>query len=249
VQTLCGVVRFMDAGLGSTALDLLQHPSTSGRVVLAVCKALRSVTTADDERRPSSKAFPNARLLGQNKSMAVFMALLAKFADEDAEVAAAVLLTLRQLAANDEICKEFADVGGISKSLQLLHQQMDNRTMVTACCSALRQLANSDDVKKAIVEADGLELLLRSGPHVLPCCKWCTCIVPWRRWAGRCWCRLVATRVPGGCCGGPCLARGAYPIQTATRIVRTRAATHPCVAHACTVPRGATEAASAMGAG
>lgn len=153
--------KFMEAGLGKMALDLLQQPACPGSTVTAACKVLKSMAAADDERPPASKAFQHARQLAQSNSMPVLAGLLERFADEDADVTSAVLLTLRQLAANNEICKEFADAGGVSKCLQVLQSSLDNRGLVAACCSALRQLTNSDEVKKTILEAHGLELLLR----------------------------------------------------------------------------------------
>jgi hypothetical protein len=66
---------FMEAGYGVSLLQLLQRhssgPASSSEaglpepLVVAACGVLRALTTADDDRPPSSKAFINARLLAR----------------------------------------------------------------------------------------------------------------------------------------------------------------------------------------
>ena len=90
------------------------HPHTPPQV--------RSVTTADDERPPSSKAFMHARVLAKSHAaIRVLLAVLRRVpAATHPATAVRVLGTVRQVAANEEICREFTDDGGVIACLGVL---------------------------------------------------------------------------------------------------------------------------------
>lgn len=69
-----------------------------------------------------------------------------------------------QIAANDEICKAFAESGGVDVLQQLLAASADaaSPNLVRATAAALRQLANSDSIKAQLAEAGMLGTLLRA---------------------------------------------------------------------------------------
>jgi RING finger protein 170 len=68
-----------------------------------------------------------------------------------------------QIAANDEICKSFAESGGVSSLLQLLcaATEAGPPELVRGSAAALRQLANSDSIKAQLAEEGALPVLLR----------------------------------------------------------------------------------------
>lgn len=78
-----------------------------------------------------------------------------------------------QIAANDEICKAFAEAGGVSALQQLLTTAATATTtdssatngpspeLVRGAAAALRQLANSDSIKAQLAEQGVLPVLLR----------------------------------------------------------------------------------------
>ncbi len=188
----------MDAEIGSLTLRVLHHTSSSSSascddvnaVVLAVCAVLTSLTTADDESLPSSRAFPNARQLAKegaaekvvtslriyttlstntstnisssNESNSTFTTTTNSTTNRD--VVIALCSTLRQVAANDDICQEAAGAGAVPLALQLADKALETKDMglLRAALNVLKQLASSDGVKAEIFEAGGLETIQKS---------------------------------------------------------------------------------------
>jgi hypothetical protein len=57
----------MEIGFAADVCDLLRRPDVQLPAAAAAAGALRSFTTADDERPPASKAFAHARMLAKNQ--------------------------------------------------------------------------------------------------------------------------------------------------------------------------------------
>jgi hypothetical protein len=72
-----------------------------------------------------------------------------------------LLNAVRQLAANDEICRSFCDEGGAQQCLSLLRGGAGAAELERSALAALRQLANSDQVKAALAEAGALDDICR----------------------------------------------------------------------------------------
>ncbi|KXZ54662.1 hypothetical protein GPECTOR_4g728 [Gonium pectorale] len=148
--------RLVDSGVAVTLLSLLSDPSSPPPLLGAACGVLRAVTTADDERPPSSRAFVHARLLAgsQHGAIRVLLGVLRRLpAEQEPATVCKLLGTVRQIAANEEICREFTDDGGVVSCLQVLRGSAGRRDVVRSCLSALRQLAHSDGVKRLLAEA------------------------------------------------------------------------------------------------
>lgn len=160
-ETKC---RLVDVGFAAALLGILAQPSTSLELVAPACGVIRSVTTADDERPPSSKAFMHARMLAKASSaIKVLLGVLLRVPPaEEPALLVVVLGTVRQVAANEEICREFSDDGGVRTCLAVLRQCSASRDVVRACLSALRQLAHSDGVKKLVAASGGIEGVLQA---------------------------------------------------------------------------------------
>ncbi|EFJ47195.1 hypothetical protein VOLCADRAFT_105247 [Volvox carteri f. nagariensis] len=115
--------RLVDSGTVATLLEQMQEPNAPLDFLGAACGVVRSVTTADDERPPASKAFMHARLLAKNHAaIRVLLGVLRRVpAAEEPGTACRVLGTVRQVAANEEICREFTDDGGVMACLHVLN--------------------------------------------------------------------------------------------------------------------------------
>mmetsp|Transcript_20935 Transcript_20935/g.45788 ORF Transcript_20935/g.45788 Transcript_20935/m.45788 type:complete len:493 (-) Transcript_20935:195-1673(-) len=171
--------RLVELGFAAMLLELLQkalaedqQASSSGSalpldLVTNCCGAIRSVVTADDDRPPGSSAFKNARMLAkQHQALKVLLGVLRHTGSSNADAAAAVLQAVRQLSANEEICKEFKDDGGVVAILDVLRSWLARRDVVRTALGALRQLANSDGVKTLLAENGALQLVLQCiGAH------------------------------------------------------------------------------------
>ncbi|KAG2434650.1 hypothetical protein HXX76_007544 [Chlamydomonas incerta] len=159
-ETKCKLV---EGGVAATLLELLQQPEAPLELIGAACGVVRSVTTADDERPPSSKAFMHARILAKSHSaIRVLLAVLRRVpAATHPATVVRVLGTVRQVAANEEICREFTDDGGVISCLGVLRDCSANKEVAKACLSALRQLAHSDTVKVLLAEHGAVELAMR----------------------------------------------------------------------------------------
>ncbi|GLI67218.1 hypothetical protein VaNZ11_011142 [Volvox africanus] len=155
--------RLVDSGTVATLLEQLQAPDAPLDFVGAACGVVRSVTTADDERPPASKAFMHARILAKSHAaIRVLLAVLRRVpAAQEPATACRVLGTVRQVAANEEICREFTDDGGVMACLQVLRECAAQRDVCRACLGALRQLAHSDTVKQLLAEAGAVDQAVR----------------------------------------------------------------------------------------
>lgn len=103
-------------------LDKLKSPDVDLEFIAPASGTVRSVVTADDDRPPGSKAFMHARMLGKTHgAIKVLLGLVRRVsAAARPDVLAALLSSVRMLAANEEICKEFSDDGGIHACLDVL---------------------------------------------------------------------------------------------------------------------------------
>lgn len=185
----------MEADLGSLTLRILRQSSSSSSnddsstnaVVIAICAVLGSLTSADDESLPSSRAFLNARQLAMEGAAEALVSSLRIYTtvktssnsdyintidisgnisstNTNRDVIIALCSTLRQVAANDDICQEAAGSGAVPLALQLADRGLDTQDMelLRAALNVLKQLASSDGIKAEVFEAGGLETLKES---------------------------------------------------------------------------------------
>jgi hypothetical protein len=163
----------VNGGYPMAALELLQ--TLAGRkiesdqpdflpLVKALSGSLKALVTADDDRPHvvGSAAFKNARFLAkEGKAAASFMAIIRHpSVVGDAATSASVLGAMRWFAANDEICKEFLEDGGVLACLGMIQRWMHSPEVVAASLGALRQLSGSDGVKKMMAENEGIQQVL-----------------------------------------------------------------------------------------
>lgn len=154
----------MDSDVVDELVRVLDTDDSSPHDFLVASAAVvRAVTTGDDERPFTSKAFNHARALANTVSAhKVLLKLLRKMLAAGTVGSSVALLTaLRQVCANDDICKEAADEGAVDVCCGILQQGQSGsaRDLVTACCGTLKQLANSDMIKVMIANRQGIQLL------------------------------------------------------------------------------------------
>jgi hypothetical protein len=166
--------RFMDLGFGELVLQRLADAQLPSDFIPPACSCLRSFTSADDERPIACRAFLHARLLAkQHNALKVLLAVLRRVGGEQPQLCAALLATVKQIAANEEICKEFSDDGGVLCCLELTTVAGGADVEVARCgCGALRQLANSDSVKQLLAEHGALDMIARWVGGWLRCARW-----------------------------------------------------------------------------
>ncbi|BDA43881.1 Armadillo repeat-containing protein 6 [Coccomyxa sp. Obi] len=139
-------------------------PPLPAPALAAICSALRSFATADDLRPSTSRAFQNGRTIANAGALEAMFGILQRENSTAAaaghpELVAAVCGAMRRIAVNDEICTEFADLGGLAATMQAVRKGMGSAAVSRSGFGLLRQLANSDAIKNAIVDRDGLELI------------------------------------------------------------------------------------------
>lgn len=127
----------------------------------AACDAARALTTGDDPRDPASGAFAHSRAMAKAGAAAALTDALARLpAEEDPALLAAVADTLKHTAVNDDICKEVAERGGLTRAFDLLRGCGAGDAAAAKSTAALaRQLLGSDANKSAATTAGGLAVL------------------------------------------------------------------------------------------
>jgi hypothetical protein len=81
----------VDSGFAGELVQLLHHEGLTPEAAAACAGALRSFTTADDERPPASKAFVHARVLAKNsKALQALLQALNRTASSSSNNKAAI---------------------------------------------------------------------------------------------------------------------------------------------------------------
>lgn len=157
--------RFMDLGADEALVKYLKNHAeemgSDGAALQAACDAIRSLTVADDDRPAASNAFKNAMKIAKAGAMDAFLEILPQRA-KALPILPSLCLTLKSLAVNDEICRDFAQEGGLSMVLEFLDysSKYPNRIVGRTSLALLSQLAGSDANKEAIVKNDGLQRII-----------------------------------------------------------------------------------------
>jgi len=153
---------FMKAEVEHCLVDVLRTCSSSASL-RGACSAVRALCTGDDPREPASGAFTHSRAFAKvGTASALVSAIKRTPAEEDPTLVAALCQALKQTAANEEICKEVSEEGGIQLILGLIGggAASTNATLAKMASACLRQLAGSDANKGLIIESGGLPALV-----------------------------------------------------------------------------------------
>lgn len=142
--------------LAGSITRYLQHPE----VVRDACVALRVMTFDDDVRVPFGHAHEHAKMIVLEQNGLKVMVEAAKAHPENTSVLSELCATLSRLAVRNEFCQDIVDLGGLKFMITLLADSLDCQELVKQVLSALKAIAGNDDVKDAIVNAGGAELIV-----------------------------------------------------------------------------------------
>lgn len=157
---------FMDLKADEAIVQYLRNHAeemgSDGAALQAACDAIRALTIADDDRPAASNAFKNAMKIAKAGAMPAFLEILPQ-RSKCLPILPSLCLTIKSLAVNDEICRDFADDGGLDLVLEFLNYacKFPSKLVARSTCALLSQLAGSDANKEAIVRSGGLEKIFQ----------------------------------------------------------------------------------------
>ncbi|XP_051554618.1 armadillo repeat-containing protein 6 isoform X1 [Myxocyprinus asiaticus] len=151
---------FVKAGalalLTGSIIRHIEHPE----VVREACVALRVMTFDDDVRVPFGQAHEHAKMIVLEQNGLKVIVEAAKAHPENTAVLSELCATLSRLAVRNEFCQDIVELGGLKFMITLLADCLDCQELVKQVLSALKAIAGNDDVKDAIVNTGGAELIV-----------------------------------------------------------------------------------------
>ncbi|KAM7134719.1 armadillo repeat-containing protein 6 [Macrochelys suwanniensis] len=145
---------------------IVQHGDCAG-VVREASSALRVMTFDDDIRVPFGHAHDHAKMIvSENNGLKILIEAAKAFTD-DSSVLRELCATLARLSVRNEFCQEIVDLGGLNFMVALLADCIDHQELVKQVLSAMWAIAGNDDVKDAIVNTGGTDLIVLAMSHHL----------------------------------------------------------------------------------
>uniref|UniRef100_A0A670KFD6 Armadillo repeat containing 6 n=3 Tax=Podarcis muralis TaxID=64176 RepID=A0A670KFD6_PODMU len=129
-------------------------------VVREACAGLRFMTFDDDIRVPFGHAHEHAKMIVTEHGGLRVLIEAAKAFPDDCSVLREICATLGRLSVRNEFCQEIVDLGGLNFMVALLADCIDHQDLVKQVMSAIQAIAGNDDVKDAIVNAGGTDLIV-----------------------------------------------------------------------------------------
>nr|XP_008169784.1 armadillo repeat-containing protein 6 [Chrysemys picta bellii]XP_008169785.1 armadillo repeat-containing protein 6 [Chrysemys picta bellii]XP_008169787.1 armadillo repeat-containing protein 6 [Chrysemys picta bellii] len=145
---------------------IVRHGDCAG-VVREASSALRVMTFDDDIRVPFGQAHDHAKMIvSENNGLRILIEAAKAFTD-DSSVLRELCATLARLSVRNEFCQEIVDLGGLNFMVALLADCIDHQELVKQVLSAMWAIAGNDDVKDAIVNTGGTDLIVLAMSHHL----------------------------------------------------------------------------------
>ncbi|KAM9719109.1 armadillo repeat-containing protein 6 [Menidia menidia] len=169
---------------------ITQHRGCA-ELVKEASAALRFMTFDDDIRVPFGQAHEHAKIIVLEHSGLKVLIDAAKAHVGNTSVLSELCAALSRLAVRNEFCQDICDLGGLKFMMTLLADNYESPELVRQVLGALRAVAGNDDVKDAVVDAGGVELIViamnrhTSNPAV--CDQGCACL------------SVLALRKPNNC--------------------------------------------------
>ncbi|XP_067824609.1 armadillo repeat-containing protein 6 isoform X2 [Heptranchias perlo] len=133
---------------------------TQPDVIREASSTLRVMTFDDDIRVPFGRAHDHAKLIVmENDGLRIIIEAAKAFTDNPL-VLSELCATLSRLAVRNEFCQDIVDLGGLNFMVALLADCIDHRELVRQVLSAFRAIAGNDEVKDAIINAGGTDLIV-----------------------------------------------------------------------------------------
>ncbi|XP_071383447.1 armadillo repeat-containing protein 6 [Centroberyx affinis] len=169
---------------------ITQHTGCA-ELVKEACIALRVMTFDDDVRVTFGHAHEHAKMIVLEHSGLKVLVEAAKAHHDNTSVLSELCATLSRLAVRNEFCQDICDLGGLKFMMTLLADSYETADLVRQVLSAIRAVAGNDDVKDAVVNAGGVQLIViamnRHMSNTLVCEQGCACLC------------VLALRKPNNC--------------------------------------------------
>ncbi|KAM9349443.1 armadillo repeat-containing protein 6 [Symphorus nematophorus] len=136
-----------------------QH-SGCAEVVKEASAALRVMTFDDDVRVTFGHAHEHAKMIVLEHNGLKVLIEAAKAHLDNTSVLSEICATLSRLAVRNEFCQDICDLGGLKLMMTLLADCYESPELVRQVLSAIRAVAGNDDVKDAVVNAGGVQLIV-----------------------------------------------------------------------------------------
>lgn len=148
------------AGVLPLLVGALKRNTTRADLVREACLALRIMTFDDDVRVAFGQAHEHAKMIVLEQNGLKVIIEAAKAHPDNTPVLSELCATLSRLAVRNEFCQDICDLGGLKFMMTLLADSFESQDLVRQLLSALRAIAGNDDVKDAVVNAGGVELIV-----------------------------------------------------------------------------------------
>ncbi|XP_053185806.1 armadillo repeat-containing protein 6 [Scomber japonicus] len=179
----CGVLPLLTGAV-------TQH-SGSAALVKEASAALRVMTFDDDVRVTFGHAHEHAKMIVLEHNGLKVLIEAAKAHTDNTPVLSELCATLSRLAVRNEFCQDICDLGGLKFMMTLLAENYESPELVRQVLSAIRAVAGNDDVKDAVVNAGGVQLIViamnRHMSNAAVCEQGCACL------------SVLALRKPNNC--------------------------------------------------
>ncbi|XP_041658463.1 armadillo repeat-containing protein 6 [Cheilinus undulatus] len=167
-----------------------QH-SGHNELIKEASAALRVMTFDDDVRVTFGHAHEHAKMIVLEHNGLKVLIEAAKAHLNDTSVLSELCSTLSRLAVRNEFCQDICDLGGLKLMMTLLADSYESPELVRQVLSAIRAVAGNDDVKDAVVNAGGVQLIViamnRHMNNAAVCEQGCACL------------SVLALRKPNNC--------------------------------------------------
>ncbi|XP_073347695.1 armadillo repeat-containing protein 6 [Pagrus major] len=169
---------------------ITQH-SGCAELVKEASAALRFMTFDDDVRVTFGHAHEHAKMIVLEHNGLKVLVGAAKAHFNNTSVLSELCATLSRLAVRNEFCQDICDLGGLKLMMTLLADSYESAELVRQVLSAIRAVAGNDDVKDAVVNAGGVQLIViamnRHMSNSTVCEQGCACL------------SVLALRKPNNC--------------------------------------------------
>ncbi|XP_058478823.1 armadillo repeat-containing protein 6 [Solea solea] len=154
--------------------------SDSAELVKEVSAALRVLTFDDDVRVTFGQAHEHAKMIVLEHNGLKVLIEAAKAHLDNSSVLSELCATLARLAVRNEFCQDICDLGGLRLMMRLLADSYEIAELVRQVLNAIRAVAGNDDVKDAVVNAGGVQLIViamnRHTSNSAVCEQGCACL-------------------------------------------------------------------------
>nr|XP_040026277.1 armadillo repeat-containing protein 6 [Gasterosteus aculeatus aculeatus] len=122
--------------------------------------ALRVLVFDDDVRVAFGNAHEHAKIIVLEHNGLKVLINAAKVHLDNTSVLSELCATLSRLAVRNEFCQDICDLGGLKLIMRLLADSYEKAELVRQVLSAIRAVSGNDDVKDAVVNSGGVQLIV-----------------------------------------------------------------------------------------